>query len=299
MGFQNWKTRFFGLLGLLTFLAWGTLASRPMGKLMAENPNDLVLDFHSHTRYSHDGRPSFTPEQNMKWHQAQGYSAGFITDHNRLEGALEANYLSGLPGHEGGYRALRGEEISLHNTHLIVLGVSTRIDNKPYDGDPQKVETFIKEMRKKGYLVIASLPEYWEHHWKQGVDKFVQWGISGFEIISSAPKALEFPWSLRREVIALARKNNLVITGISDSHGYGSATAAWSVLTLPNWSKMSADLLEEAVISHLKSEGFGSVRVLERQKSYWRMLQPWQCLSWMVWIWGISFLRIRFCHEQN
>ena len=41
------------------------------------------------------------------------------------------------------------------------------------------------------------------------------WGIAGFEIINSAPKALDFPEAKRREIIALCRLHNLPMTGIS------------------------------------------------------------------------------------
>src|SRR5262249_52872498 len=49
-------------LFFLGFVAWGALLPRPMGKLVAHDPNVLLMDFHSHTQYSHDGRPSFTPQ---------------------------------------------------------------------------------------------------------------------------------------------------------------------------------------------------------------------------------------------
>jgi len=111
---------------------------------------------------------------------------------------------------------LRREEISLWKTHLVVLGNHERIDNRPYDSDPAKVLLFIQEMNKQGLPVIASLPEYWWYHWPSppqtislalppGVSdpdqptggtstyQFIRSGITGFEIINSAPKALDFP----------------------------------------------------------------------------------------------------------
>jgi len=289
--FKRWISRFSGLLVLVLFLLWGAFAPRPMARLVPEHPDDLLIDFHSHTSYSHDGRPTYKPRKNMQWHHAQGYAAGFITDHNRIDGAVEAQEISRQSWQNEGYRALKGEEVSLHNAHMIVLGVTKHIDHRLHDGDPLKIEPFIKEMRNQGMVVIASLPEYWEHHWGEGVRNFIRWGISGFEIISSAPKALTFPQPLRREVISLAREHNLAITGISDSHGYGSATAAWNVMRLPGWQSMGPDALEKAVLHELKSKGFRSVAVLERQKSYWRTLQPLQAISWTLWIWGVWFLR--------
>ena len=45
----------------MVYVAWAILVPRPMGRLMAQDPDILLIDFHSHTQYSHDGRPSFTP----------------------------------------------------------------------------------------------------------------------------------------------------------------------------------------------------------------------------------------------
>src|SRR5581483_1362006 len=78
------------LLAFLVFIAWGVLVPRPMGRLVTDLPDTLLIDFHSHTSFSHDGRPSFTPDHNRQWHRLQGYDASFITDHNRVDGAETA-----------------------------------------------------------------------------------------------------------------------------------------------------------------------------------------------------------------
>jgi len=286
----------------IVFLAWGALVPRPMARLVASEPDTLLIDFHSHTEVSHDGRPGFSALANMRWHQKQGYGAAFITDHNRQESAVMANEVSKLNWRETGYRSLMGEEISLHKTHLVLLGNKTRVDNQPYDSDIAKIPVFLKDMHKQGYVVIASLPEYWFYHWGPGVDDFVKWGIGGFEIVNSAPKALDFPADKRRQIVALCQKYNLPMTGISDTHGYGSATAAWNAMQIPGWQNMDPDNLERAVLSTLKTKGFHAVSVLERSK-YWpqnnlqvafsafpnfliyaRSLTPIQRFSWIGWL---------------
>ncbi len=98
------------MLALIVFLAWGGLVPRPMGRLVAGNPNVLLIDFHSHTSFSHDGRPMFTPERNMAWHRDQGYSASFITDHNRVEASQMAKKESSQDWQETGYRSLEGKK---------------------------------------------------------------------------------------------------------------------------------------------------------------------------------------------
>jgi len=250
------------------FLAWGALVVRPQARLVASDPETLLIDFHSHTQFSHDGRPTFTPERNMRWHQRQGFGAAFITDHNRQEGSSWANSQSLLDWKETGFRSLLGEEISLFRTHLVLLGNSTVVDNKPYDSDPRKISLFIKDMRAQGYVVLASLPEYWFYHWGAGVRVFVKHGIHGFEIVNSAPKALDFPIAMRREIVALCRENNIAVTGISDNHGYGYATAVWNAMQVPGWQVMDPPQLQNEVLRQIKEKGFSSVQVLERVK-FW------------------------------
>jgi len=289
----------------ILFLAWGGLITRPMGRLVAQDPETLLIDFHSHSMFSHDGRRSFTPESNMRWHRLQGYEAAFITDHNRVEAAQIAKGISQMDWQETGYRSLEGEEVSLKKTHLVILGNPLKVDNRPYDGEFAKIPGFVADMHKLGCPVIASLPEYWLYHWGEGVQDFVRWGMDGFEIINSAPKAQDFPLEKRLQIVDLCRRQNLFMTGISDNHGYGYATAAWNAMSIPGWRKMNPDELEKAVLGTLSSKRFTAVQVLERVRYipqsafglifsplaifwlYWRSLQPFQILSWVLWIWVV------------
>ena len=182
--------------------------------------------------------------------QFQGYGAAFITDHNRVENTEKAKAISRADWRQTGYRSLEGEEVSLWKTHLVVLDNHERIDNRPFDTDASRIQVFIHEMNRRKIPVIASIPEYWFYHWNVGVstggtiNDFVRWGINGFEIVNSAPKALDFPPAYRREIVELCRKNNLFMTGISDNHGYGYATAAWNAMRIPGWQAMDPDQLE-------------------------------------------------------
>ncbi len=287
----GWRRGLISFAFLLGFVAWGALVPRPMAHLVAQDPDVLLIDLHSHSQYSHDGRHSFTPDANRRWHWLQGYGAGFITDHNRVEASQQAKGNSRKDWKTTGYRSLEGEEISLWKTHLVVLGAHERIDNQPYDSDPAKVGPFIKEMKRRKLPVIASLPEYWFYHWGGGVQDLVRWGIDGFEIINCAPKALDFPISKRLEIVDLCRRQNLLLTGISDNHGYGYATAAWNAMRIPGWRTMDPDALEKAVLETLRKDRFQAVQVLERVNHFPLIsLQPFQAISWVAWIWAFSFL---------
>jgi sugar phosphate isomerase/epimerase len=143
-------------------------------------------------------------------------------------------------------------------------------------------------MHRRNFIVIASLPEYWFYHWKEGIEKFSQWGIDGFEIINSAPKALDFPRRLQLEVIALCKSKNLFMTGISDNHGYGYATAAWNAVRLPGWRDQGPASLETMILSHLRRNGYASVQVIERT----RMTPEHRIqLYWDPLVNGATFLR--------
>ena len=309
------------LLVSLAYLAWVILIPHPQARLVAEDPNVVLIDFHSHTNVSHDGRPSFTFASNMRWHQAQGYGASFITDHNRVESTQNAKALSRTNWRDTGYRSLEGEEISLFRTHLVILGNHERVDNRPYDSDAEKIPGFIQDMNKKHIPVIASIPEYWWYHWDGSplgtINDFIMWGINGFEIVNSAPTALDFPPAFRRHIVDLCREHNLPVTGISDNHGYGYATAAWNAMRIPGWQAMDPDALETAVLQTVKKEGFHSVQVLERARYspesklgllaapfmdvglYWCSLQPPEAVSWVIWIWITAFLYSKLCRNKK
>src|SRR5205814_2258514 len=102
-----------GLLFFVLFLVWVILIPHPMARLVAQDPDTLLIDFHSHSEVSHDGRPGFSAEANMRWHREQGYNGAFITDHNRIESSQKAKAISRVDWRQTGYRSLEGEEISL------------------------------------------------------------------------------------------------------------------------------------------------------------------------------------------
>jgi hypothetical protein len=197
--------------------------------------------------------------------------------------------------------------VSLQKTHLVILGNFVKVDNRPFDGAIGKVPGFMALMHQRGFPVIASLPEYWFYHWGAGVTDFAKWGMDGFELINSAPKALDFPIRYRLQIVDLCRSKNLFMTGISDNHGYGYATAAWNAMTIPGWGKMSPEELEKAVLNTLAVKRFSAVQVLERARYipqttfglilspvlaialYWRSLQPLQAVSWVLWIWMMAW----------
>ncbi len=88
-GATTWCARLLGALRYLcgggcvlgaVYLA-GALVPWPMAQLRLDSPDDVAVDFHSHTRSSHDGRWDFTLERNRAWHQDGGFDVAYVTDH--------------------------------------------------------------------------------------------------------------------------------------------------------------------------------------------------------------------------
>lgn len=263
----------FGLhaAGVAAFVAWTAAVPRPIARL--ERPagagDVLVVDLHSHTSHSWDGRRRFTPERNLAWHADAGYDAAFVTDHNDVAGsrlAFEASALArsaATPGRPPALaRALRGTELSLHGAHVVALGARERIDPARYEG-LEGLKRFLGEAGPKhGALAVMSLPEYWKHHGHR-LAELADWGAAGFELSNPAPKAADAPPSFLRDVVRLCEAKGLFLAGVSDNHGWSSSACSWTLLPLPGHEALHGEDLERKVLERLSS-GFEAAAVAER-----------------------------------
>ncbi len=246
---------------------------RPVPQLVAADSAVTVIDYHAHTSASHDGRRGWTAENLAAWHAAQGFAASYVTDHNVVfTRHVEGTAIPLLPG----------VEWSVYQQHVVALGDTVPIDRAPYDRDTPGMLTLFKALHRAGAIGIASLPEYWRHHWDD-LDAFVTAGVDGFEITNCAPQALGFPAPARRRVLALAAEHNLLVVGAGDNHGWGKVTCLWN-------------------LSSPSAHGYRSNRVIARSVALaqgdWQAwtapyTQPWLMLqslswsersSWITWI---------------
>jgi len=192
-----------------------------------------------------------------------------------------------------------GIEVSAWQAHIVLLGDTLTVERDPYTRSLAGLLTLLRTSDSSyGSLSLASLPEYRRSHWER-LDTLIQAGLDGFEIVNASPKANELTRPERDGVVDLARKHDLFVVGVSDSHGWGATSMVWNLVTA---DRTSPDLCV-AVLGQLRT-GFTAVRVIERHRlrpdDWWPVwLTPvgvvwetWRSMgwaltaAWLLWIWG-------------
>lgn len=270
---------YFALVAL--FLSGVIFFPRTPARLVLDDPSLVAVDFHSHSSISWDGLKSFTPEKNASWHEAAGFDASFITDHNIWDQSKD-------PRPSKSHLSLRGEELSLFQSHIVLLGPRSAVDPALYGGGVDGVRRLLGEAKRQGWVTIMSLPEYWKYPWGEALAEMPSWGLSGFEIVNATPKGLEFPESERGRVLELCRRFNVFAAGATDIHGYGRAACVWNLMRLPGWRAASADERRRMLLDALSRGGYGAVRVVRRNR-------PAEASGWAIWLDAPRALWAMFC----
>jgi len=272
-------TAVLGPAAFLLLCVSAVLLPRPVPALVATDSTLTVIDYHAHTARSHDGRRGWTLMDLADWHADQGFGASYVTDHR----------IPFAGGVEDPIRLLPGVELSVYDQHVVVLGDVAPIDPGPFGRDTRAMLGLFGELHRQGAIGLASLPEYWVHHWDD-LDAFVAAGVDGFEIVNCSPRGLAFPTPARTRVLRLAGARDLLVVGASDNHGWGKVTCVWN-------------------LSSPSAHGFGANRVLARPiavaQGDWQAwtaayTQPWLMFtslswsersSWITWILVILIYR--------
>ena len=296
----------FALLGFLAFVAGGLLWHRPMVALRGVPAGLMAVDLHSHSNASHDVQGTlmtgFDAEASQRWHRRAGYDAFFLTDHNTVAG-LPAGSGNGLPF------VCPGIEVSAWRAHIVLLGTRDSVDRSRYGGSLDGVLRLLRESESRyGAISIASLPEYDRNHFDH-LDQLIAAGVDGFEIVNPSPKAAMFSKAHRDSVIALGKAHDLLLVGVSDSHGWGATNLSWNLVRVPGW-KDARDPCQP-LLKQLTTGGSATVQIAERHHleddskwpllltpegivwETWRALTPLQTLSWLFWIWLIGIMAVR------
>jgi hypothetical protein len=289
-------------LGLLvgTYAA-ALLVPRPMAKLQVNDPEQVVVDVHAHTLYSHDGRPGFTAEKVREWHAKAGFHAVYITDHKTYQGALDG--MDKNPSRAGdGTVILRGLELRSGGEHVNVLSMSPADSVWIVDGDHLKGGMRLSH-NGKAPVIVQTVPFKFERVAGPSHDTLSP--TNAIEANDAAPRGLTQNLRDRERIVRLADSLGLALVAGSDNHGWGRTAAAWTLVPVPGWRALRPDQLADRIEDVLRREGRHASRVVERRTPELTIgpqllitvplmiyelnatLSPSQRLSWVCWIWGI------------
>jgi hypothetical protein len=295
------------LVCLVGFYAAGILVPRPMARLHVADPDVVVVDFHSHTSMSHDGRKSFTAQSNRAWHRGAGFDVAYITDHDSIRAGVEAATRN-PPRAGDGTLLFPGREVVYRGMHVVVLGTfDPRTRTSPDDPCgpwPVVIGTIPGNLDR---VPAAECP---------GPDH--GGGVSAVELLDAAPKGLDQSDRDRGRILHIADSLHVAVVADSDNHGWGSTAAGWSLMRIAGWRDMTPDSLDEAIKAMIRSRGRDAVQVVALRRprrvpdGMWASVLPvlmpqgfisrlgWaQRLSWLVWIavafwiWGVASRRRR------
>ena len=270
---------FAGPLALLLIAGATVLLPRPVPRLVAADSTATIIDYHAHTEASHDGRSGWTFSKLAAWHARQGFDASYVTDHNVIFNLSITDPIRLLPG----------VEWSVYRQHVVALGPVRPIVRDSFGTSTPQMLRLFGELERQGALGIASLPEYWRNH-AEDLPAFVAAGADGFEIVNCAPKALGFPAPLRREVLALAQQQDLVVVGASDNHGWGQVTCVWN-LSQPGAHGYRANRVLARPLALVQGEWLPWTAPVTQPWFMFRSLSWGERMSWLTWVLVILLYR--------
>jgi hypothetical protein len=233
---QTLTKLFYAILFFASLIAFVAVFPLPGPKLIKPN-GFIAVDFHSHTRYSHDAIT--TENLRFKLHTWSGYDYFFISEHQNTDSFANFN---------GNPKVLPAMQIQ------TIDGVSAlMIAAKPFNGaDFQKMglEDLIIKSHENNIAVI--MPHWWKWH-KFSFSQLKQMGIDGFEIYNCGYR--NFNEQEKRELIDFSKANNLLMIGSTDFHGWGYMSDVWTVFkakTILSQDKQNLIIPKSQVIVYRK-----------------------------------------------
>ena len=251
------------VLALLAVYFGGALLPRPMAALEV-GPDLLAIDFHAHTRFSHDGRPDWTPEDVRAWHQNAGFGAAYVTDHRTFEGARDgwANNptLAGqgttlLPGIEVVWK---GEHVNVLDADRMYRGIFNAT-LRDIDEDALRLASTVAGTEP---VLIETLPGNLSGMIPARGPGTA--GVRAIEIVDGAPRGLGQVRRERARIVKLADSLDLALVAGSNHPGWGRTAAGWTLMHLPGWRGVTPEQLMLGIETSLRRGGNGTTRVVER-----------------------------------
>jgi hypothetical protein len=288
----------------LAFLIFCLVMARiPGWRLVVDDPNLIVADLHSHTVESFDGLIS--AKTNLEWHASCGYSLVGLTEHDSLfahdtETAADPDF-ERLPPSISGVEAHTGPGIMV----VALCGDSHVQLAVPQIGEPHnRTAWFTKHVHEDcgGAVFVVTM----NNLKPADISRLVDNGVDGFEIINCGHPALKA--DLRRALLDARQSSGIALLSVTDWHGWGGMTRAWTVIKTSGPSAPSRRETGLAAIRKIKARngtdvipvvaGYMGVPsparvvlspVFETLR-YARELSPVRVLSWWVWVWAVFAL---------
>jgi hypothetical protein len=294
------------LLVIVAVYAVGAMVPRPMARIAISDETVLAVDFHTHTKYSHDGRSGWSEDKVRAWMADAGFDGAYITDHRTFEGAergVSAN--AGVAGE--GTLLFQGLEAGYKGEHVNILGAGRRYKGITgpdlRDVDEQSLNlAFLFPATSP--VVIETLPGDFEKV-KDSTAKGVS--VVAMEIIDGSPRGLAQGRRDRSRIVHLADSLNFALVTGTDNHGWGRTAPGWTLLRIPGWRGMTADSLSRRIEDVIRSGRRSATRPVERivaggQNPFslaltpilvlWRMLTTLSAderVMWIIWTWALVF----------
>jgi len=252
------------LVMLLGLYAVALMVPRPMAALQKDALAIVAVDFHAHTKYSHDGRWNWEPEDVRRWHRKAGFDVAYISDHRTFEGAREG--WANNPTQSGTETLLlpaieavwQGEHVNILDADRMYQGI---LDPALRDVDTEALK-LASLVQGNEPVLIETIPG--------NLSKVVTAkgrgtaGVRAIELIDGAPRGLAQSRQQRARILDIADSANIALVAGSDNHGWGHAASAWTMLILPGWRAAPPEEVSRAISGMLRSGGRGATRVVER-----------------------------------
>jgi hypothetical protein len=288
----------------LAILLVSIFAPLPSNTIINKTTNKILVNIHSHSHFSHDG--IISPEGQIKWHGYNGFDAFFMSEHNNHDKTLEtveAQNSGELPAKPV---VICGEEFSGSN-HILLLGLNRNFKTRGLS-DSAAVDS---AQTNGGVTIVA--------HWFDDKNKTLQYYINsdvdGFEIVNQG-QGLSYDRQIFNNIVDICNKNKLIMLGSCDYHGYGKACFTWNALEIPGWHNMKNLQKQQSIINSLRQKDQEKITVLTYQDRevfdrsllwfspvlefirYFRCLNFYQILSWIIWVLLFWFVKNYFICEE-
>ncbi|MEO7086018.1 MAG: hypothetical protein ABI442_06790 [Gemmatimonadaceae bacterium] len=292
------------LVALVLVYAAVAVLPRPMAGLVVSDETVLAIDFHAHTKYSHDGRWDWTEDDVRDWHRSAGYDAVYITDHATFEGA-ERGIATNPPVAGEGEIVLQGLEAFYKGEHVNILSAGrhyrglTNATLKDIDPEALGLASLLPQSTP---LLIETVPGNLDKV-PASTDKMPV-GVQAIEIVDGSPRGLTQGRRDHNRIIKIADSLNLALVTGSDNHGWGRAAPGWTLMRIGGWRGMPTDSLSSRIEHALREGRRAATRTAERRVAeasnpaevvfaaplvLWRMfttLSPDERVMWLIWTWG-------------